>query len=89
MRSLGTSYHHELELLNDVGMSTVDVLRSATILPAQAFNLFDRGILIPGRRADLVLLTANPLEDIKNSKSIAAVWAAGVYCPTVTDLWEK
>ena len=73
----GESLHTELELLVQAGMSTVDVLRSATILPAQKFGLDDRGIIVPGRRADLVLLSDDPIEDIKNTRKIQQVWCNG------------
>lgn len=74
----GISMHQELELLVDAGLSTVDTLRAATILPARHFGLDDRGSIEPGKRADLVLLRENPLQDIRATKSIERVWCAGV-----------
>ncbi|KKY21580.1 hypothetical protein UCRPC4_g03531 [Phaeomoniella chlamydospora] len=74
----GESFHRELELLVEAGMSTVDVLRGATVLAARYFGLKDRGTIEVGKRADLVLLSQNPLEDIRASKSILRVWCAGV-----------
>lgn len=74
----GVSMHQELELLVDAGLSTLDALRAATILPARHFGLDDRGCIEPGRRADLVLLRENPLQDIRATKSIERVWCAGV-----------
>jgi len=41
----GTSLHHELGLLVDAGLSAVDALRSATVLPARYFGLSDRGVI--------------------------------------------
>ena len=76
--AFGESMHDELELLVQAGLSTVDALRAATILPAQYFGLWDRGIIAPGRRADLVLLTGNPLDDITATRSIKTVWCGGV-----------
>ncbi|CAO3670387.1 unnamed protein product [Umbelopsis ramanniana] len=76
----GMSLHHELELLVAAGMSNVDVLRSATILPAKYFGLSDRGIIQPGKRADLVLIESNPLEDIRATQNIRRVWCAGFEC---------
>ncbi|KAI4126787.1 MAG: hypothetical protein LQ338_003572 [Usnochroma carphineum] len=73
----GDSLHHELELLVDAGLSTVEALKSATVLPAKYFKLPDRGVIAPGKRADLVLLKDNPLQDIKNTRSIQKVWLAG------------
>jgi len=74
----GTSLHHELELLVGAGLSPVDALRSATILAAQQFGLSDRGVIAPGKRADLVLIDGDPLQDIGAVAGIAAVWCAGV-----------
>ena len=73
----GSSLHTELKLLRDAGMSTEDVLRSATVLPAKYFGLSDRGRIVPGMRADLLLLSADPLEDISNSDKIVQIWTAG------------
>ena len=74
----GESLHRELELLVEAGMSTLDVLRSATSLPGQYFGLDDRGVIEHGKRADLVLLSEDPLKDIKATRSIQRVWCGGV-----------
>jgi imidazolonepropionase-like amidohydrolase len=74
----GTSLHHELQLLVDAGLSTVDALRSATMLAAQYWGLADRGVIAPGKRADLVLVDGDPLADISAVSKIAAVWCAGI-----------
>jgi imidazolonepropionase-like amidohydrolase len=74
----GTSLHHELQLLVNAGLSAVDALRSATVLPAQHFGLADRGVIAPGKRADLVLIDGDPVQDISAVSNIAAVWCAGV-----------
>ena len=71
-------FHHELQLLVDAGLSPVEALRSATILAAQQFGLADRGIIAPGRRADLVLIDGDPVQDIRAVSKIAAVWCAGL-----------
>ncbi len=73
----GESLHHELELLVDAGLSTVDALRAATSLPAQHFGLTDRGVIEPGRRADLVLIDGDPIHDITATRQIKHVWCAG------------
>ena len=74
----GEALHRELELLLEAGMSTVEVLRSATSLPAKFFGLGDRGAIEDGKRADLVLLSEDPLKDIKATRSIRRVWCGGV-----------
>jgi imidazolonepropionase-like amidohydrolase len=74
----GESIHHELELLVEAGLSTVDALRAATVLPAKHFGLNDRGVIEPGYRADLVLLSNDPTKDIRATRSIKRVWCCGV-----------
>ncbi|SEP15039.1 amidohydrolase family protein [Amycolatopsis saalfeldensis] len=73
----GESLHHELELLARAGLSPVEVLRSATVLPARAFGLTDRGAVERGLRADLVLVDGDPTTDITATREIRAVWCAG------------
>jgi imidazolonepropionase-like amidohydrolase len=74
----GTSLHEELELLVEAGLSNIDALRAATCLPAKYFGLGDRGVIEVGKRADLVLLAGNPIEDIRATSSIQRVWCAGI-----------
>jgi len=74
----GESMHHELELLVDAGLTTLEALKSATSLPANYFGLGDRGIIAVGKRADLLLLTEDPIADIKATRSIQKVWCKGV-----------
>ncbi len=77
MISHGSSLHHELELLVGAGLTTVDALRAATSRPARYFGLADRGVIEPGRRADLVLIDGDPLQDITATRSIRRVWCGG------------
>ena len=74
----GESLHNELELLIEAGLSTSEALRAATVLPAQHFGLHDRGVIEPGRRADLVLIDGDPIADIRATRQIRRVWCAGV-----------
>ena len=73
----GESVHKELRLLVAAGLSNEDVLRGATSLTAGIFNLTDRGVIEPGKRADLLLLSADPLDDMANSDKIVQIWTAG------------
>ncbi|KAF9024254.1 putative hydrolase [Hymenopellis radicata] len=74
----GLGLHQELELLVEAGMSTVDVLRATTVLPAQYYRLNDRGIIAPGVRADMVLISGDPIANISNTKNIRKVWIEGI-----------
>jgi imidazolonepropionase-like amidohydrolase len=73
----GFSLHDELSLLVKACLSEMEVLEAATRNPARAFNLTDLGTIAAGMRADLVLLDANPLENIGNTRRIRTVVAAG------------
>ncbi|MFJ1759234.1 amidohydrolase family protein [Amycolatopsis sp. NPDC088138] len=73
----GAGLHEELELLVAAGLSTVDALRAATVLPAKHFGLDDRGVVQPGLRADLVLIDGDPIADIRATRAITRVWCAG------------
>lgn len=52
----GESSYREFKLLGEAGLSPLEVLRAAAILPAQVFKLSDRGVIEEGNRADPVLL---------------------------------
>lgn len=74
----GVSLHQELQLLVQAGLSPVEAINGATSAAASRFRLYDRGSILPGLRADLVLLSADPTKDIRNSLSIEKVWLNGV-----------
>ena len=75
---VGSSMHEELKLLVDAGLTPAEALRAATTTPAQRFQLWDRGAVMPGMRADLILLKEDPTNDISNISTIKSVWCAGV-----------
>ncbi|MGH7618554.1 MAG: amidohydrolase family protein [Gemmatimonadaceae bacterium] len=76
----GFSLHLELERFVAAGFTPLEALQTATINPATFYNkLADYGSVQNGRIADLVLLTKNPLTDIRNTRSIAGVVADGRY----------
>ncbi|MFG2595731.1 amidohydrolase family protein [Streptomyces sp. NPDC048462] len=73
----GSSLHDELELMVEAGLTPLEVLRAATSLTAETFGLGDRGVIEPGRRADLLLVDGDPTQDITATRNIAGVWIAG------------
>ena len=76
----GLSLHDELEHLVLAGLSPLDALRSATLEPARFLGLEGKaGIIQVGARADIVLLTANPLSNIALVRTVDGVMLAGVY----------
>jgi hypothetical protein len=74
----GYSLHSELEMLVRAGLSPIEAIRSATVRPAEYFSLQNEmGSIDVGKKADMVLLDANPLDDISNTKRISAVVTKG------------
>jgi hypothetical protein len=74
----GFGLHAELALFVRAGFTPFEALRSATLEPARYFGMLDSlGGVATGKVADLVLLTANPLDDIGNALRIVAVVANG------------
>ena len=73
----GSSIHEELELLVKAGMDEKDALFAASGRATDFLGLHERGRIREGAIADLVILDANPLEDIGNTQKIAAVILRG------------
>jgi imidazolonepropionase-like amidohydrolase len=70
----GASLHHELELLVEAGISPLEVIKIATSNGAKALDIEeDTGTIEPGKQADMIVLSEDPLDDISNIKKIEAV----------------
>jgi imidazolonepropionase-like amidohydrolase len=73
----GFAEHRELESMVLAGMPPAAAIKAATLLPAEMLGLHNRGSLEVGKRADLLILNGNPLDDIVATRSIADVYIAG------------
>ena len=81
----GASLQEELVLLVQAGLTPLQALQAATINGARFMGVAERTVAIaPGRDADLVLLTGNPLENIANIRKIDAVISRGKAYPAAT-----
>ncbi|AKA35376.1 amidohydrolase family protein [Flagellimonas lutaonensis] len=75
----GFSIHSELEDLTKSGLSNLEALQSATIVPAKYAGLeMHYGTVEEGKKADLIILDKNPLKEITNSKTISAIIIDGI-----------
>jgi imidazolonepropionase-like amidohydrolase len=78
----GVDLHNELALLVEAGFNPMEALQAATLNPAKFLGRTDTfGTIQVGRAADLILLNANPLEDISHTRKINAVVLGGNFYP--------
>jgi len=74
----GYTLHEELRMLVKAGLTPAEALKTATYNPAKYFDMENElGLVAEGMIADLLILNANPLEDISNTKKINAVFKQG------------
>ena len=88
----GIGFHEEMELHALGGMAPMAVLHAATAGSAEAIGrLSDLGTIEPGKIADLVVLAADPLADIRNTRSVVEVMRDGVLydAATLAELWPE
>ncbi len=77
-RVQGFAEHRELQLLVAAGLTPMQALQAGTSVNAGIFGIgAQRGTLAAGKRADIVVLDANPLDDIGNTQKIDGVWLGG------------
>ncbi|MGZ6125713.1 MAG: amidohydrolase family protein [Myxococcales bacterium] len=77
VRIPGWAEHRELELLVRAGLSPMAALVAATRGSADMLGIRDRGTLEKGKRADFLVLAANPLDDIRNTRKLVTIWHGG------------
>jgi imidazolonepropionase-like amidohydrolase len=78
----GFALHDELEAMTDAGLSPFAALETATRNPAESMNaLSEFGTIEVGKRADMVLVDANPLDDVRNTRRISGVVVRGAWLP--------
>lgn len=75
---LGWTMHTELENMAAAGLTPAQVIVAATRTTAEILGLDDLGTVAPGKSADFVVLDANPLDEITNSRKISQVYLRGV-----------
>lgn len=85
----GFTMHRELKALSDAGLSNYAALEAATKNPSMFFGTLEKvGTIEKGKRADLILLDANPLENISNTEKRAGVMLKGkYYAQSEMDKW--
>jgi imidazolonepropionase-like amidohydrolase len=85
----GFSLDREIELYVQAGFTPMEAIQAATLVPARAMGMEkDSGTIEPGKRADVILVDGNPLENISDIRKVSAVFAAGkMYQPAA--LWTS
>jgi imidazolonepropionase-like amidohydrolase len=77
VRVQGWGEHRELELMVRAGLKPMEAISVATRRSAAFLGTGDRGTLEAGKRADFIVLAANPLDDIRNTRKLVSVWHDG------------
>jgi imidazolonepropionase-like amidohydrolase len=75
--AFGWADHHEIARWVDLGLTSAQAIAAATSRPAELLGIKDLGTLAVGKSADFIVLEANPLENIRNTRKIANVYLRG------------
>ena len=85
----GHSLHREIELYVQAGFTPMEAIQAATLVPARVLGLEkETGTVEKGKRADLILINGNPLEDIHNTRNVEYVITNGTMYHTA-ELWQS
>lgn len=76
-RFQGFAEHRELELLVEAGLTPLQAIQTATSNAAKVLGVNDRGEIVQGKQASFIILKENPAENIRNTRSIEAIWQKG------------
>src|SRR5579863_5940154 len=75
--SYGFAEHHEIGMYVRLGLTPAEAIIASTSRPAEVLRIGDTGVLAKGKRADFLVLNANPLENIRNTRAIDSVYLYG------------
>jgi len=75
--NFGTDIFEEMLLISEAGVPNIEVLKGATSLPADKFNLSQKGYLRKGYKADMLLIDGNPILNISDISNQEMVWKSG------------
>jgi imidazolonepropionase-like amidohydrolase len=85
----GHSLHREIELYVEAGFTPMEAIQAATVVPARVMGLDKQvGTVEAGKKADVIILGANPLEKISNIRTVEKVVTGGTLYDTAP-LWES
>jgi imidazolonepropionase-like amidohydrolase len=85
----GYSLHREIELYAQAGFTPMEAIQAATLVPAQVMGVDKEvGTVEKGKRADLIVLNGNPLDDIRNTRNVEYVITNGVMYNSA-ELWKS
>jgi imidazolonepropionase-like amidohydrolase len=75
--SYGFAEHHEIGMYVRLGLTPAEAIVASTSRPTEVLRINDTGTLAKGKRADFLVLNANPLENIRNTREIDSVYLFG------------